>query len=208
MPRRPCSPRPVPAFFLSTLASWLGILLLIGLFGSCALPGDFGAVVAGNAHFRKGNYEAAAAAYLSVHTASWRSAVDYDLANAWALLGEAKAAEGLYAIAAKEGDARLARDSWYNLGILRLEKGRWEDSWAAFREALRIDPRDAEARKGLEIAWRAWKKEASSAPTLPVPAAASNLRGISENLELLRRLETGSWHPGSSESSASSSKDW
>ena len=183
-------------------------LVLVASLGACALPGDFGAMVEGNARFRRGNYEAAAASYLSVHSSSWRAAVDYDLANTWAALGEEKAAEGLYATAAKEGDGRLQRDAWYNLGLLRLEGGRWAESWSAFREALRLDPSDAQARRGLEIAWRAWKKEASSAPSLPAPASGAGFSGVTENLELLRRLETGSWRPGSASASPGDAKDW
>ncbi len=178
------------------------------VFSSCTLPGDFGAVVEGNARFRKSHFEAAAASYLSVRTPSWRGIVDYDLANTWARLGEDRAAERLYAIAVKEGDARLKRDSWYNLGLLRLELGRWEESWKAFREALRLDSEDVQARRGLEIAWKAWKKEASSSPSLPAPAAGTAFDGVVENLELLRRLETGSWRPGSGTASTGETKDW
>ncbi|HUX41841.1 MAG TPA: tetratricopeptide repeat protein [Rectinemataceae bacterium] len=186
-----------------------GCILLATLgFSSCTLPGDFGAVVEGNARFRKGHFEAAAASYLSVHTPSWRGAVDFDLANTWARLGEERAAERLYAIAVKEGHGRLKRDSWYNLGLLRLELGRWEESWKAFREALRLDSGDVEARRGLEIAWKAWKKEASSAPSLPAPAVGTAFDGVVENLELLRRLETGSWRPGSGPASTGETKDW
>ena len=187
----------------------LGLILTLSVgLASCALPGDFGAMVEGNARFRRGNYEGAAASYLSVHTAAWRATVDFDLANAWAMLGEEKAAEGLYATAVKEGEARIQRDAWYNLGLLRLEGGLWGESWQAFREALRLDPTDSEARRGLEIAWRAWKKEASSAPSLPAPASVGSFSGVVQNLELLRRLETGSWHPGSSGASQNDAKDW
>jgi tetratricopeptide (TPR) repeat protein len=184
--------------------------LLLATFGvsSCKLPGDFGALVEGNARFRKGHFEAAAASYLSVHTPTWRGVVDYDLANTWARLGEDRAAERLYAIAVKEGDVRLKRDSWYNLGLLRLELGHWEESWKAFREALRLDSKDVDARRGLEIAWKAWKKEASSSPSLPAPAAGTAFDGVVENLELLRRLETGSWRPGSGPASTGGTKDW
>ncbi|HUX39006.1 MAG TPA: tetratricopeptide repeat protein [Rectinemataceae bacterium] len=190
------------------LTSFLFGFASLALVSACGLPGNFGAMVEGNARFRHGAYEAAAAAYLNVHDPSWRAAVDYDLANTWAMLGEDKAAESLYAVAAKGGGPSLRRDAWYNLGLLRLEGGRWEESWAAFREALRLDPRDAEARRGLEIAWRAWKKQASAAPTRPAPAAGASFGGVSEDIRLLRRLETGSWRPGSSSAPASGARDW
>lgn len=189
---------------LGFLVGWAALALL----SACSLPGDFGAMLEGNARFRRGAYEAAAASYLKVHNPGWRAAVDYDLANTWALLGEDKAAESLYAIAAKDGGPGLRRDSWYNLGFLRLEGGRWEESWAAFREALRLDPGDVGARKGLEIAWRAWQKQANAVPSLPAPAAGANFGGVSEDIRLLRRLETGSWRPGTGSAPASGGRDW
>lgn len=183
-------------------------LLPLLLLGSCALPGDFGAILEGNARFRQGDYEGATAAYLRVRDSSLRPLVDYDLANAWSLLGEPRAAEALYAVAAKEGSPVLRRDAWYNLGYLRLEGGGWEEAWKAFREALRLDPGDEGARRGLEIAWKAWKKEESSAPRLPSPAAARSFSGVSEELRLLRRLETGAWRPGNPAEGGGEARDW
>jgi len=181
---------------------------LVSVLSGCSVAGDFGAVVEGNVRFRRGDLEAAAASYLSVRRPSLAPVVDYDLANTWAVLGETKAADELYSKAARGGEKRLGGDAWYNLGLLRLEGGRWGEAWAAFREALRIDPRDDAARRGLEIAWRAWKKEKTAVPPRPAPASGASFGGVSQDLRLLRRLETGVWRPGSGPSQSGGGNDW
>jgi len=186
------------------IAAALALLLA----GSCAGP-ELGAVLSGNASFRAGRYEEAASSYLSVRNRSWRGLVDYDLANVWARLGEDRAALSLYDLALREGDSSLAAAIAFNRGVLHYEQGRYAESYTSFREALRLDPRDAGARRNLELAFRAWKKESAIDPVGLSPAAATDHQGErSEELRLLRRLETGSWKPGSGAPSQGGGRDW
>jgi tetratricopeptide (TPR) repeat protein len=185
------------------------ILAFLSLsFSSCSAPGDFAAVLRGNARYRSARWEEAAAAYLGVSKVAWKALIAYDLANAWARLGEEKAAETLYAVALRAGDASLRRVAFFNLGVLRYEKGRYQGAYEAFRESLRLDPGDEGARRNLEIAFRDWKKEGETAPSGLSPALRSTGTGPGEDLRILRRLETGTWRPATGASPTSGGRDW
>jgi tetratricopeptide (TPR) repeat protein len=184
------------------------LLPLLSPLLSCSLAGDYATLLRGNAHHRSGRYEEAASAYLTVHRPSWKAFIDFDLANSWARLGEDRAAEALYVTAIREGDADLARDAWFNRAVLAFEHGRYEAAYRGFREALRLDRGDAETRRNLEIAWRAWQKEGQAAPSGLSLSSRGEVRGSLQDLRLLRRLETGAWHPGTSSTAVPEAKDY
>ncbi|MEI6876748.1 MAG: tetratricopeptide repeat protein [Spirochaetota bacterium] len=184
------------------------LLPLLTLLSSCTLGGDFGRLLQGNADHRGGRYEAAAAAYLSVRSPSLRAIADYDLANSWARLGEDRAAEALYATALTEGDARLRHDAFFNRAVLSFERGRFEAAYRDFKEALRLDAADSEARLSLEVAWRAWQKEGRAVPNSLSLSGPSGASGSREEFRLLRRLETGTWRPAALPNPSSSARDF
>jgi tetratricopeptide (TPR) repeat protein len=174
-------------------------------FSGCSRVGDYAAIVRANGLHDRGLYQEAVAAYLSVHSGSFGPTVDYDLANVYARLGEAAAAAALYDRARAGGGPAIRADSFFNQGILLYEKGRYEDSWRAFRSALST-ARDAglsdsspfvqDGRRNLELAWRAWQKTALSPPQTISPSRRGADSGDDAELRLLRRLETGRWRPG------------
>jgi tetratricopeptide (TPR) repeat protein len=174
-------------------------LLIAAVLSSCTVAADFATMLHANSLHRAGRYETASALYLSLRQASWRAVVDFNLANSWARLGEEKAAAALYATARRVGDSSLKVASWYNEGVLLYEKGRYEEAWRAFREALSLDPRDGDARRNLELAWRDWQKASRVEPSGLASASRKEGGLAEEELRLLRRLETGSWKPGGAE---------
>ncbi len=69
-----------------------------------------------------------------------------------------EAAEGFRA-AAKAADDDLAADAWYGLGNTLFRAGEFAGAIDAYREALRIDPSDPEAKFNLEIAWQQMREQ-------------------------------------------------
>ncbi len=179
----------------------------IALLSSCGLARDYATVIRGNRLHARGRYQEAAAAYLAARKGAFGSILVYDLANVYARLGEFAAAAELYAEARKPGDRILSRDAFYNEGLALYEKGRYEEAYRAFRAALALDPRDAAARRNLEIAYRDWKKSALSPPESASGAARSQ-GGGDEELRLLRRLETGRLRPGGADSASPRPDDY
>jgi tetratricopeptide (TPR) repeat protein len=57
-----------------------------------------------------------------------------------------------FAVAAETEDPELARDAAYNLGNTRFSAGDDAGAIEAYKEALRVDPGDGEAKHNLELA--------------------------------------------------------
>jgi tetratricopeptide (TPR) repeat protein len=185
-----------------------GLLLSLAsmvFFSGCGRVADYARVVEANRLHERGDYQGAILAYAGADHSSFPATIDYDLANVYARLGEYAAAADLYAAARRESDsegaaASLVADAYFNEGVALFERGRYKESWKAFRAALSRAKGDRafslDARRNLELAWRAWQK---SSLALPKGIAASS-RGASDRddaeLRLLQRLETGRWRPG------------
>jgi tetratricopeptide (TPR) repeat protein len=178
----------------------------------CARLADYARVVEANRIYDRSDYQGAIAVYLRTGRAAFPATVDYDVANAYARLGEYAAASELYTAAALEGDGSIAADARFNEGVALFERDRYEESWKAFRASLaRVDPESAfarDARRNLELAWRAWKKSGLAAPQGIAAAARGAPERDESELRLLQRLETGRWRPGISPSAASGASDY
>jgi tetratricopeptide (TPR) repeat protein len=174
------------------------------LAGCSALAG-YSAIAGANRLHGRGDYQGAAAAYLAADARSFPATLAYDLANVYVRLGEHGAAAGLYA-EARRADGRdaspaLAAAASLNEGLSLYERGRFEEAWLSFRDALSrsSDDEDLErdARYDLELAWRAWKKRTQAPPPNAAPTSLSKGTEVDETeLKLLERLETGTWRPG------------
>jgi len=203
-----------------------GAVALSTLFlAGCGRFSDYAKVVEGNRLHERGDYQGAIVAYLGAErrgamgvdaSGDFAATVDFDVANVYARLGEYSAAAELYAAARKErgpeGQGGIVADSYFNEGVALFERGRYEESWKAFRAALvKLDPAAsaaADARRNLELAWRAWKKSSQSPPRSLAASSRGAPAGDESEQRLLQRLETGRWRPGSGGPSAPSSSDY
>jgi tetratricopeptide (TPR) repeat protein len=188
-------------------------------FAGCSRVADYARVVEANRLHERGDYQGAIVAYLAAGRA-FPATVDYDLANVYARLGEYAAASSLYSSSRKEAgkasaagaSGGIAADCYFNEGVALFERGRFEASWMSFRSALAgADPAGSfaiDARRNLELAWRAWKKS-SLAPPRTMAGSLPGEPGRDESeLRLLQRLETGRWKPGTAALEAASSSDY
>lgn len=188
MNRRRMSFRPAPAAcFMAVLPALFALSFLC----SCSRIADYRAVMDGNRAMRGGRYEDAIVSYLSVKSADTDPALTYNIANAYARLGETKAALVLYRELRTRADRDLCEASFYNEGVLLYEKGRYGEAAASFRAALSLSPRDDEARRNYERSLRDSMRTAGASPREFLPAQKSGSGTGDEELRLLRRLETG-----------------
>jgi tetratricopeptide (TPR) repeat protein len=196
---------------LNSQFSIIYIIIAVSLSG-CGRIGDYARVVEANRLHERGDYQGAIAAYLGAARAAFPATIDYDVANSYARLGEYEAASELYAAAMREGGRAIAADARFNEGAALFERGRYKESWKAFRAALSgADPQGAfarDARRNMELAWRAWKKSGLAPPQ----GVAGTARGVPQRdeseLRLLQRLETGRWKPGTAAPASSGSSDY
>ena len=179
---------------------------------ACGRVADYARIVEANRLHERGDYQGAIVAYLKAGRSAFPATVDYDLANVYARLCEYEAAAELYASARLAGDRGIAADARFNEGVALFERGRYEESWKAFRAALE-DSESAgdfarEARRNLELAWRAWKKSDLAKPRTIAADSRGEASKDESELRLLQRLETGRWKPGALSSSAPSPSDY
>jgi len=137
------------------LVVFLGVLLL-GI-------GDF---ERGNRHYRAGRYEQAVAAYrAALEDGDDRPELRYNLGTALLRLGRYEEAQQQLEAALQDVDPALRQRTLYNLGNRFLEEGRGtaeaetrnrllDAAIEAYRDALRLDPSDQDAKWNLELALR------------------------------------------------------
>jgi Ca-activated chloride channel family protein len=133
--------------------------------GALLLSG-FGDAERGNRLFREGRYEEALAAYSEAAEGGRDDAeLRYNIGTTLLHLGRYAEAERQFARALRSVDPALRTPTFYNLGLRFLEDGRGspdpraqarllDAAGEAFRQALRLDPSDVDAKWNLELALR------------------------------------------------------
>lgn len=108
---------------------------------------------AGNREIRAGNYEAAVLAYQQAQVAAPdRPEAYYNVARAYAELGDVEAADAALEQAIRTADESLMARAYYNLGNLYFERGDYPQAFGAYQQALLLRPSDAATRYNLELA--------------------------------------------------------
>jgi Ca-activated chloride channel family protein len=131
----------------------------------------------GNRLFEAGRHDDA----LKLYTQAQLQAPDapeihLDIGNVFYRKGEMEKAREAYARAFSAADRKLAGAARYNSGTADLSAGDLKGAVRAFREALKMDPDDADARRNLEVALRMMQQ----APQPPPQARAGEGEGGGE----------------------------
>ncbi len=112
------------------------------------------AITAGDADFQSGNFEGAISGYSRAREVAPEVAeLSYNIGNAYLKSREFDEAVENLLRAAAEGDDSLAQKSLFNLGNAYYEGLQFEKAVEAYRESLRIDPGDMDAKYNLELAF-------------------------------------------------------
>lgn len=106
----------------------------------------------GNASYASQNYEIAVESYQRAQDIEpSRSEIPYNSGNAYFKLRDFEQAREQFQIAIVEGDVDLARDSLFNLGNTFFENFEFELALEAYKEVLRLDSTDQDAKHNLEL---------------------------------------------------------
>ena len=84
--------------------------------------------------------------------------LEYNRGTALHRRGLQDEASEAFDVAAEAGDGHLARDAAYNRGNARLSAADYAGAAESYKNALRLDPTDTEARHNLELALRAQQR--------------------------------------------------
>jgi tetratricopeptide (TPR) repeat protein len=119
----------------------------------------------GQAEYERGNHPEALAAFEGA--AGMRPQdprTRFNLADALYRNGKFEEAEALFRALGESAPSPLAPAARFNLGNARFQRQDYRGAIQAYRDALRLAPDDAEAKRNLELALRALKKQQEQKP--------------------------------------------
>ena len=132
----------------------LSVIALTGLVAMACGNVVSDAIAAGDRDFQSGNFEGAISSYDHARELAPEVAeLSFNAGNAYFKSREFADAEESLLEAAEKGDDSLAQRSLFNLGNTYYESLQFEKAVEAYRESLRIDPGDIDAKYNLEIAF-------------------------------------------------------
>ncbi len=112
----------------------------------------------GNRQFKKGNYDKALNLYQDgLIDAPYSSMLHYNAGDATLMKGDFPKAEVSFTEAAKSSDPLLRGASHYNRGNALFYQGKYQDAVEAYKDSLRANPQDEDAKYNLGVAMKAVK---------------------------------------------------
>lgn len=145
---------------LTLSSTWLRVLQGLA-FLSLPLMSQPAALSDGNLLFHQGRYGEAAVRYArALERYPDMAELYFNMGNAYLSLGEAeKAARCYQEFLARSGDSELAAQAHYNRGLAALLQKDLAAARDAFKQALRLNPGDADARWNLDLVNQLLKKK-------------------------------------------------
>lgn len=191
------------------------IILLIGLHVSACAQDAAELLRNGNNWYTAQQFEKSVNAYRSVAvTDPMRATAQYNLGNALFRMDKAEDALPAFTAAAENTkDRALAAKAWYNKGVALSKLKRLEESIDAYKNALRRDPADQQARENLQKALLELKKKQppKKQPQQKPKPQQMNRKEAEQRLQLLEQKEKQvqqRMQQEKSKSGSSQGKDW
>lgn len=127
------------------------VWIVIAFIGGCGQAAEQN--YAGGQLYAQGEYRQSALAFYAAQVDQPDHFVLYFNASA-PLIAEGSYEEAVAALemSLQSGDAHLLAQSYYNLGNAYFQQSRYHEAVLAFRDALRLNPDDADTRYNLELA--------------------------------------------------------
>ncbi len=119
-----------------------------------------GIVAEGNTLFGKEKYDEALGSYdRALSLAKNKPAIEYNRANTLMKKGDMEGALKAYSEGIANGGSDVRAKSLYNMGNALYEAEKYGEAAGAFKEALKSDPADKDAKVNLEMALRRMEEE-------------------------------------------------
>jgi tetratricopeptide (TPR) repeat protein len=191
-----------------SVVGMLFTLAALVLISSCGAYEPVTDVLSGNFYVATGDYPVATLDYFHAlankNTEGW---VRYNLGNVYDRLGEPDYAITELSAALSAGSPELLFRAHFNLGNIYFEKGELDSAFDQYREALRLRPASADAKKNIEITVRKIETEEHRRAS----SVSGETRMTSEVQQTLRNAqdkEVYVWKPADSNGGGIFQKDW
>lgn len=171
----------------------------------------------GNDYYKQQQYEKAIDAYeRALNMDPMNNTAKFNSANCLVKLGKNEEAIKLYEnILMNTGDAELKGKVYYNIGVIFSSQKQLEASIEAYKNALRQNPDDTEARENLQKALQELKKKAPPPPKQDKKKQQQSqpqkmdLKEAEQRLKLLEQKEKEVMQKAKRESrTGNQQKDW
>jgi Ca-activated chloride channel family protein len=134
------------------------VILLFILFSSGFAFASPSQLKEGNRQFKNGNYDKAVDLYQdALIDTPYSSVLQFNLGDALAMKEDFPKADVSFTEAAKSANPLLKGASHYNRGNVLFAQGKWDEAVEAYKDSLRANPRDEDARYNLTVALRTQK---------------------------------------------------
>ncbi|GAB6088735.1 tetratricopeptide repeat protein [Spirochaeta dissipatitropha] len=184
----------------------VSILLLTG----CSFTEPHLSVFQGNYAVGRGDFHAATVSYLdALQYGEFLDIIHYNLGNVYYALGESVAALDAWEQALGSDSTLVQYSVFFNRGVLMYETGRYQESYTAFRDAVRLQPGSVAAKLNLELSYErminaaALRSPAETSEDNNLPSLQAGDRRV---LEFVRRREEQAWERNNF--SAEAVTDW
>ena len=156
-------------------------------------------IIKGNTFYQKQQWVDAEKAYQQALEKSPRHPVAlFNQGNAWYRAQKFdQAVQSFDKIIAAEPNKETVQKAWYNKGLAHVKQNKLTEAILAFKEGLKLNPTDKQARENLQKALEANKKQSepeekkSNKPSpKPTESPTMSKEQIAQQLEALRQKET------------------
>lgn len=128
------------------------VILTVLFLSSCNALEPGMSVLVGNYSYQVGEFQQATINYLKgLESQRYKEWIYYNMGNVYFSLGEAGAALDVWANVELTEDSNLRFRLNFNKGVLFYQLGKFNDSYAMFKEALKAEPSSIDAKINLEL---------------------------------------------------------
>lgn len=137
------------------------LVLVVGLSKPCfaAYVSDVYRIQKGNKAYGHERYQDAEKFYTKTIKSAGLPEANQNLGLLYTKTQQFDQAEKAYLAAVSGLSGNKKAEAFYNLGTMYLEQEQWEKAVEAYRSSLRINPKDLDTKKNLEIALRMLKQD-------------------------------------------------